>query len=485
MRVSDLGNRHIVVWGFGAEGQAAVRFCNRHANPASVVVVVDGPAPDIRPAEFEDLDVVSVSDAGSILQRADVLVKSPGVSPYHGAFAEAAKSIPVTGGTAMWFAETNGDRTIGVTGSKGKSTTTSLIAHLLAGLGEDVVLAGNVGRAPIDVLDEMLTQRSKAASTTVRQPETRIGSGAESGDEKGPWYALELSSFQSSEVRHSPEVGVLTSLFPEHLDWHESVETYYQDKCNLFAHRPDIRVAVNTSNGEVASRAQRLVGAAPYGLADGIHVGADGSIRDVDGSVLVERIQIPLKGAHNAINLAGALTALRYAGFDLRGRLDEIVAAASSFRPLAYRLQPLGTLRGRDVVDDGLSTAPEAAVAALAAYNDRPVGIIIGGHDRGLDYSTLATALSRRTTPTFVFGVPESGKRIVPLIEDAVAAAANQHVQVLSFEDFDDAVVAADRQTPTGGVILLSPGAPSFGRFKNYADRSARFRSILGISETS
>lgn len=483
LRVRDLAGQRVVVWGFGTEGRAAARLLRRHVAPASLAVVVDGVVPAELPEDLADLPVLNGADADRAIAKAQVIVKSPGVSPYHGRLAELGAHAAITGGTALWFAETGGARAIGVTGSKGKSTTTSLIAHLLSALSIPNVLAGNVGRALLDVLDEQLSETS---------PNDRI-EGSPRGEFEGDvTYALELSSFQSAEVRSSPEVGVLTALFPEHLDWHGSVEQYYADKANLFAHATRTpsgvtvctKVAANNDNPTVGAMDWQTVapGAAviAYGVAGVITV-VGRSILDIDGTVLIDLAEALLPGRHNAINLAGALTALRAYGIDLRANQAALQNAAVQFVPLAHRLQPVGSIGGRLVVDDSLSTAPQAAVAALAAFDDRPVGIIVGGHDRGLDYEPLATALAQRTTLTWVCGVPLSGERIMPLIQRALSNAGNTAVIVKAFDDFDDAVHHAAAVVPEGGVILLSPAAPSFGRFVDYRDRGMHFRALLGL----
>lgn len=456
LKLRDLAGRRVVVWGFGVEGRAAVRVLRAHAEPAALAVVVEF----VDNAEEADgVPILADAEADAALARAEIVVKSPGVSPYTEHFQARTAHAEVTGGTALWFAETGGARTIAVTGSKGKSTTSSLVAHLLAALGEDVVLAGNVGRALLDVLDDELRDG--------RSPERR--------------FALELSSFQAAEVAHSPDVGVLTALFPEHLDWHGSVERYYADKCNLFDHRVGATVAVNADNPNSAARLRSIPGAIAYGMPGSIHV--QGSrVMSRDGRLLLDIAPTRLRGRHNAVNLAGALTAIEAAGFDLHMRADDLQSALLDFRPLAHRLEPIGEIDGRLVIDDGLSTAPQAAVAALAAFDDRPVGIIVGGHDRGLDYEPLATALALRTTPTWVLGVPVSGERVIPQIAAAVRDAGNTAVRVEAFDDFDLAVEAAMRVVPEGGVILLSPAAPSFGRFSNYAARSAHFRRLVGLA---
>ncbi len=460
IRLRDLAGRRVVVWGEGREGKAAVDVITRHAPPSELTVVIDGEP------SAESVALSSSSAHGcAAVAAAEVIVKSPGVSPYLGAFAELSVGRAVTGGTALWFAETDGTGSVGVTGSKGKSTTSALLDHLLRGLGERVVLAGNIGVAPIDVLGHELDRRLDPSSPAA------------------PRWVLELSSFQSAEVSVSPQHGVLTSLFPEHLNWHGTLDRYYADKLNLFNHGSGSALAANVGNADVA----QLIRDRPHthGFGGEGTIRGDGSrVVDTDGAVLVDLVESHLIGAHNALNMAGALSLIRLLGHDLGARRDDLRALLSSFQPLAHRLEAVGEIDGRSVIDDSLSTAPQAAAAALAAFADRPVSIIVGGYDRGLDYLPLAEACARRHAPTWVFGVPQSGERLIPLIADAVRAANVGHVRVEGFsgpDGFDRAVLEAERVTPRGGVILLSPGAPSFGRFADYRERGQHFRELLGL----
>jgi UDP-N-acetylmuramoyl-L-alanine---L-glutamate ligase len=473
VKSADFAGRHVAVWGAGVEGAAAVALLQSHASPASIVVVVDERRPT-DPTSVHDVPVIDLRHA-SVPDEVTVVVKSPGISPYHGGLLALRADRPdvlVVGGTALWFAEAAAAptqpllRTIAVTGSKGKSTTSSLVAHLLGTLTNDVVLAGNVGRAPLDVLASGLVDGSSFPA--------------------GRWHVFELSSFQASEVAHGPAFGVLTSLFPEHLDWHLSVDRYYDDKINLFRHGhagvgADTQVAANYGNADVV----RLLHDAPfdvvpYEVGSGFCVGPNGEVGD-DRGLFVGGADIPLVGAHNAANLCAALTALRIAGWEPWDHQVDLVAALKTFRPLDHRLQPVGTVGGRLVIDDSLSTAPQAAIAALAAYSDRPVGIIVGGHDRGLDYQALADALATRILQTWVVSVPESGPRIGQLISETCVAAGNTLVSVQHVDDFDEAVPLLSDLVPEGGVLLLSPAAPSFGRFRDYKERGIRFRELLGL----
>jgi UDP-N-acetylmuramoyl-L-alanine---L-glutamate ligase len=472
VRLADLAGQHVAVWGAGVEGAAAVSLLQRRADVASVVVVVDA----IRPTDPVSVHSVPVVDLSTneFPDSVSVVVKSPGISPYHGGlgqFRSLHPGVPVIGGTALWFAEAAAAesyplrRTIGVTGSKGKSTTSSLIAHLLSALTNDVVLAGNVGRAPLDVLEAGLSDGDPF-------PATR-------------WHVFELSSFQTSEVQHSPTFGVLTSLFPEHLDWHETVDRYYEDKINLFRHGINgvTLVSANFANADVRRllASHELFDVQPYGSNNGFSVQSNGDVVDADRGLFVASADIPLVGAHNAANLCAALTALRIAGWEPGDHQTELLRALATFRPLDHRLQPVGSVDGRLAVDDSLSTAPQAAIAALAAYPNQPVGIIIGGHDRGLDYQALADALALRKTPTWVVGVPQSGTRITDLIRVTCNAANNALVSIHQVDDFDAAVPLLSKLVPSGGVLLLSPAAPSFGRFRDYKERGMRFRELLGL----
>ena len=479
MRLQDCSGRQVAVWGAGVEGSAAVGLLLQHGAPASVVVVVD----NSRPTDPTSINGVPVIDLTSqpFPAEVDLIMKSPGISPYHGGLHDlivarqtSGNPIDVFGGTALWFSEAASAatqplrRTIAVTGSKGKSTTSSLIAHLLSGLTDDVLLAGNVGRAPLDVLRAGL-------ATGDPFPASR-------------WHVLELSSFQTSEVSHSPGVGVLTSLFEEHLDWHETVERYFADKVNLFMHpQPGgIDVVANVAVPDVerwlgtAAVAHKDIRIVPYGDDRGFQVAVDGTI--VEGSrTYAGAASVPLLGRHNAANICGALTALRCAGWEPWDHHDVLVGLLATFQPLEHRLQPVGTIDGRDVVDDSLSTAPQAAIAALAAFDGRPVGIIIGGHDRGLNYQPLADAIATRRSPTWIVGVPQSGLRIGELIARTCANSGSTNATVVQVDDFDDAVPALLALVPAGGVLLLSPAAPSFGRFTDYRERGMRFRSLLGL----
>ena len=424
LRLADLTGRSVAVWGLGVEGRAAVELLPGLCAPAAITTVVDGEQPL------------------ALLEQADVVVASPGVSRHREEAVRLRRAGRLTGGTALLLAERAGAGVVGVTGSKGKSTTTGLLRDLWQALAGPVDLGGNLGRAPLALLVPPAADR----------------------------VALEVSSFQASDVEVSPEVGVLTALVPDHLDWHGSFEAYVDDKLNLFAH--GCRAVV--VDGMVAPAvADRLPDAVRSGVADGWHADHDAGVVRLGRRPLLPLAASPLLGPHNARNLCAALTALDVLGLTPAGRIDEVEAALRRYAPLPFRLEVVGEVDGRRVVDDSISTNPSAAVAALASFPDRPVAVVLGGDDRRrLAYDGLAAAVADRRPWTLAVCTGAAGDRIAALLPPERAVVA---------DGFDDAVRLAVERCPRDGVVLLSPGAPSFDEFTSYRERGARLRTLLDL----
>ena len=436
-----VSGRSVAVWGIGVEGCAAARYAL--ANGAvRVVDVVDEPAADpaVWLAASGGAEVVTGTAGEQALRDADVVLRSPGISIHRPLMAELiAAGVSVTSGTAMFLRATKHLPVVAVTGSKGKSTTSALIAHLLTALGEDVIHAGNIGTPLLDLLAESAPAH----------------------------YVLEVSSFQASDVDTSPSVVVLTSLFPDHIDWHGDEDTYYRDKLNLANHGPATVVANSTD----VEQKRRLAGRSDvewYATEAGWH--ADGRAIHWRGEAVFTLPDDQLIGRHNAANACAALTAISALGHLPRSSAEVVQEALSSFEPLAHRLSLVAVIDEVRYVDDSLATSPHAAVAALEAFADRPVTLIAGGHDRGVSYEVLARHIATREEWTAVLTLPANG----PQIADELARHA-KGITVSNMPDLDKAVAAAAEITPPGGVVLLSPAAPSFTQFRDYAARSAAF----------
>ncbi|MEV4756347.1 UDP-N-acetylmuramoyl-L-alanine--D-glutamate ligase [Micromonospora sp. NPDC049559] len=447
MRLSDLRGRSVAVWGTGREGRAAVTAIAAHG-PASLVAVDDsanflslpwsGPLAQAAPLH-------TGPEAFGRLAAADVVVRSPGVPQTHPWLVELrGRGVTVTSGTALWMAD-HAARTVGVTGSKGKSTTSSLISHLLTAVGRPNVFGGNIGVPLLDLPDAEL-------------------------------YVLELSSYQCSDLTDSPRVAVVTALFPEHLDAHGGEQEYYRDKLNLLGHGPET-VVLNGTDARLLAQVDERFGdklgdrpAVRAGGPENFHVAPGPDSRPylhAGSEPLFPRAALPLVGRHNESNLCVALAVLDALGVDTVARRETLAEAVAGFQGLPHRLAEIADPTGLTFVDDTLATSPYSTMHAIDAYEGRPLTVIVGGTDRGLDYGPLREHLSTRAIT--VIGIPDSGPRIVDQLRDL------PEVRTELAEDLVEAVRLARELTPAGGVVLLSPAAPSYGRFRNWEHRSEVF----------
>ena len=447
MRISQLEGRRVALWGWGREGRAAWRAV-RARLPALPLTLFCNEAEAGEAASLGDPLLDTRTRAGvEALSAFDVVVKSPGISPYRPeALAAAARGTRFIGGTALWFAEHPDARTVCVTGTKGKSTTTSLLAHLLRAGGHRTALAGNIGLPLLEVPEEPAPE----------------------------FWAIELSSYQTGDVAASgvrPEVAVVLNLFPEHLDWHGSEARYVEDKLALVtAARPRTAV-LNAADPRLAALElpdSRIVW---FNRADGWHLRGDALYRG--DAFVFDTAAVPLPGRHNRGNLCAVLAAIETLGVEAA----PLAPAALDFRPLPHRLQWLGERDGLGWVNDSISTTPHASLAALDCHRGRRVAILLGGHDRGLDWSGFASHLDAEA-PAAVVTMGGNGPRIHALLEPL---AAGGRFVLEAAADLPDAVVRARRLLDGEGIVLLSPGAPSFGAYRDYTERGRHFAALAGF----
>lgn len=441
MHWAELAGRRVAVLGFGAEGRAAWRAFRSHLPEQALhLFCSDHEAPDARALNDARLTIDATPATVDALTAFDVVIKSPGVSPYQPPVAEAiASGVRFTSGSAIWFAEHPIANTVAVTGTKGKSTTTALIAHLLRAGGHRTALAGNIGLPLLDL------------------PE----------DDTVAAHVIELSSFQTQDFAANPRVALITNLIEEHLDWHRSGARYVADKLRILGDRGRTIAVLNAGDATLA--ALDLRGEVRwFGAAMGWHLD-DGYV--CAGSERVVAVaDLPLPGRHNALNLCGALAAIEAAGFDARS----LAAHARSFTPLPHRLQTLGTRDGITCVNDSIATTPQAALAALAHFAGSEVAILLGGHERGLDWAPFARAVAAHP-PRAIVTMGANGARIADTLAAHGLAAIVQRATRL-----DEACAMARAALGPRGVLLLSPGAPSFGQFRDYAERGRHFAELAG-----
>jgi UDP-N-acetylmuramoylalanine--D-glutamate ligase len=431
VRISELEGKRVAIWGYGREGRAALAAL-RWRLPSQPVTVFCSPdeAGLLREMQDPALVIESSVDAEALCAH-EVVIKSPGISPYTSPAADAAMhGVKFVSASGLWFAEQVPGRRICVTGSKGKSTTTAMVAHLLRAAGQRTALAGNIGLPLLELLD-------------VQPPPDA--------------WAIELSSYQTGEAR-DVDVAVVLNLFAEHLDWHGSA-----------APRTAVLNAADATLVELEVPASTRV--LWFNHADGWHL-REGSLYRGERAVLDAR-SLPIPGRHNRLNLCAALAAIEALGLDA----VKLAPAIASFRPLPHRLQSLGLRQGIEAVDDSISTTPQSSIAALDCYRGRRVAILVGGYDRGLDWGIFAERLATEPV-TAVVTMGQNGPRI---FEKLKPLSLGDRFQLLEAGDMEEAVKLGLQALGQNGVLLLSPGAPSFPRYRDYIDRGRHFAKSSGF----
>jgi UDP-N-acetylmuramoylalanine--D-glutamate ligase len=439
VRFSELDGAKVGVWGAGREIRSFAEQLARRLPAARIAVAAfDAPPREDVAAVLRSPDVRVVGPDGlRELAACDVVVRSPGVSTHRRELRElSGAGTTVTTATALWLAEREGRGVLGVTGTKGKSTTAALVFHLARASGRDVSLAGNIGVPALDLLD--------------RPP--------------GEMAVVELSSYQIADLSYGPEVALVTNLFREHADWHGSEEAYRADKLRILE-LPGVRVAVYNGGDP------RLVAAAGEdAVAFGVPGGWEARPLGVAlrGKLALAAAELALPGTHNALNLCGALAALEAFGI----APPPLPEAMRDFRPLPHRLETVSARDGIEWVNDSISTTPESTLAALASFPDRDVVLIAGGQDRGQEHEGLGLALAERGAS--VVGVPSTGAQLIA----AARAAGLPAEHALEARDLEQAVALARLHARAGSVILLSPAAPSYDNYRNFEERGERFRAL-------
>ncbi len=419
---ADLAGRRVGIFGYGIEGHATHR--RLRALAASLVLVDDAPA--------RGRDVLVTTDGGhEALLTCDAVVKSPGIPRRRPDVLDLEDhGVVVCSALNLWLHDVDRSRVVAVTGTKGKSTTTALIAFFLRCAGDEAHRVGNSGRPPYD-------------------PQF---------DDTHGWLVVEVSSYQCVDIDVAPSVVVVTSLGADHLDWHGSLEQYRDDKLSLTRAEGWHRTLV-ADQATLREAGGQLGGDVTYVAPD-------------DGGLVGP---LGLLGAHNTSNVALALACVT--ALTERSR-DEVIAAvadrAASFVPLPGRLTLVathahdgGTVR---FVDDGLATAPLPTLAALAVFADEPVALIAGGYDRGVDYTGLSDALAARRPATTLVTMGDAGRRLAEATRERAPGVVQYRAATMG-----DAVAHALNALGGGGVVLLSPAAPSFDRYHDWEERSRDF----------
>ena len=424
MKLADLTAKRVAVLGAGVEGLAAWRAL---VETSHCEVFSESAAENAPPEMTLHVGPLSVDH----LRDFDVIIKSPGISLYRPELLALQEyGTTITSGTRLFFDNRPSAKVIAITGTKGKSTVTSLVTHLIKAAGRHAEIGGNHGRPLIELV-------SSEADVIV----------------------AELSSYQTADMVGHVDVALLTNLYPEHLDWHGSMEQYAWDKLRLFKDA-DIRLC------RKAERDQYEVLNSAMDYLTECSWTRDGEILMFRG----ERVEheFPLRGTANLDNLLAALNAAEAAGVDCRYCIESL----ADFSPLAHRQQIVREAGDVLYVDDSIATTPHATRAALDAFGDRAIGLIVGGFERGVEWHEFAMHLAENPI-AFIAATGQNGARIL----DEVAKHAPNQPRALA-KDLAESINLVRPHLGMAGTVLLSPGAPSYGQYRNYAERGDAFASL-------
>ena len=378
------------------------------------------------------------------LDEFDVLMRTAGLPPGKILEKNPAVAEKITTNVDEFLRVCPTPNVIGVTGTKGKGTTSTLIAKVLEAAGRTVFLGGNIGLPPLTFLDKLTADS---------------------------WVVLELSSFQLTDLHRSPHIGVCLMVVPEHLNWHAGMTEYMESKSRLFARQTSDDLAVYFAGSET-SREVAAAGAGhkfPYYKAPGAWV--NGNLITMNGAALCTTNELKLLGRHNWQNVCAAVTVAWLAG--VRDP-EPIRRVLTMFSGLPHRLEKLRETGGITYYDDSFAATPDAAIVALQAVPGSKV-VIVGGFDRGLPIDHLAKAFAEAAGLRHVLIIGASAGRLA----EACRTAGFSNFTVAQAQAMPEIVAQARGLAKPGDAVVLSPGFASFDMFKNFEDRGEQFRAAV------
>lgn len=415
-----LRNKKILVAGYGREGKSTVNFLKKYIPEAKIGVA------DKNASALADLDnnVYNLYHGEDYLKAAaeyDIVIKTPGIS-----LKDIDIEPSLLSSQTDLFLEAFNNQIIGVSGTKGKSTTSTLIYHLLKSAGKDVILAGNIGLPVFDCINDI-------KSNTV--------------------IVYELSAHQLQFITKSPHIGVLLNVFEEHLDHFGTFENYKNAKLNIMRLMCENDKAILCS--ELAQIADEMN--VPYSIFNDFNI-------DEYEHIISE---CPLKGEHNKLNIKAALSACCSYGFSM----EELLPHLKTFKPLEHRQEYVGVYHGLTFYNDSISTVPQATIAALTTIKNVNF-LLLGGMDRGIDYQPLIDFLSNNVVP-FVLITGDAGRNIKKRLE-----SVDYKGEIIEYDDMESAMKILKRFYKNGDICLLSPAAASYDRYKNFEERGSIFKKL-------
>jgi UDP-N-acetylmuramoylalanine--D-glutamate ligase len=429
----------IAIIGYGVEGQAAYEYWQAGN---SITICDQNTGVEIPEGVQSQLGDNYLAD----LSRFDLIVRSPFVHPRQLIAASSPDIVSkITSNTNEFFEVSPTKHIIGVTGTKGKGTTATLLTRLLEAAGKRVHLGGNIGVPALNLLKNDI------------QPED--------------WVVLELSSFQLVDLKRSPAIAICLMIAPEHLDWHPDTDEYFDAKSQLFRHQTTADTAIYYADNEASKRIASTSPAwkIPYGREPGAHLEEDNIVIAKQHIATTGELKLP--GRHNLQNACAALTA----AWQITQDVAALHGALIDFSGLPYRIEFRREVGGIRYYNDSFASTPPASLAALESVPGKKV-IILGGFDRGLNLDELCRGLlAERENLAGILLVGASAKRLADSLKD-------HGLGDFTLSDAHDMAAIVKQATAlahSGESVILSPGFASFDMFKNFEDRGQQFNTVV------
>jgi len=458
--MTDWKNKKVAILGLGVEGLSSARFLQEKG--AGIWIL------DRKKKEHLDKDFLTQAEALNStfilgedylknLSQFDVIVRSPGVRRNTEELLAAEKDGVIITSQIKLFFDYCPSKIIGVTGTKGKGTTSSLIYEMLKQSGREAYLGGNIGLPPLEFIDKL------------------TGSS---------WVVLELSSFQLQDLTKSPHIGVMLMVTSEHLDHHATVDEYISAKRNLFRFQTSEDFAVinrdypashesdiETQGSIFYVSRERETDNACFAVGDTVIIRRNGNDEKI-----IKTAEVALPGRHNLENVCAATMAAKLAGISIK----DIVEVLKSFTGLEHRLQLVAEVNGVKYYDDSFSTTPETAIAAIESFKE-PEILILGGSSKNSDFTELGKTIRNAENIKAIIGIGEEWD----VIKEKIGTLASPVLLIEGATTMEQIVQAATKIAKKGDIVLLSPGCASFDMFKNYKERAESFiRQVKLISSS-
>ena len=449
--MQNLEGKKVAVLGFGLEGKDIVKFLLKEDAEVFVFdekeeIQLDFSGIDRRKIRFilgKDYLKKSLSDF-------NIIFRSPGVYRFLPELLKAEQNgVEVSSATKLFF-NLCPAKIIGVTGTKGKGTTATLIYNILKNSGKKVFLAGNIGKASLELLPKL---------------------------KKDSWVVLELSSFQLIDMSKSPHIAVVLNITTDHLDWHRGRTEYVNAKKNIVSHQAKSDFAVINLDYRESRGFEKLTPAKVFFFSkvkptdSYVRKGKIVLVKKGLDSFIGATDKLLLKGEHNWENVCAAVLTVSLAGASLK----VIKTAVFTFKGLEHRLELVDKVRNISFYSDSFATSPQPTIAAIYSFSE-PITLILGGSEKGLNYTGLGKIISGRNNIALVILIGEAAKKIK---NSLVKAAYKGEILELKKSKMEKIVKTAFGKTPRGGVVLLSPASASFDMFKDYKDRGEQFKEAV------